>query len=166
MSQSHSEKRSHEAISSRSSASNGDQDDSINAVPNPFATPVGHSGAQTPNPEATGYSLPTSRAPSDADGSGSSTSYQYFPRGEYFRSRRIQKGEIHRPWLDKKDPREKWVTIIPLIGLFLGVCITGVLVWDGIRSVAKHSYCEVFSDDFSSWNSKVWTKEVELGGYG
>lgn len=158
------EKHSQEGRSSRSSASNGDHDD-IN-TPNPFATPAHTDGAQTPNNEANGYSLPTSRAPSDAEGNGSTSSYNYFPRGEYFRSRRVKKGEVERPWIGKKDPREKWVTIIPLVGLFLGFCITGVLVWDGVRSVATHKYCEVFSDDFSSWNSKVWTKEVELGGYG
>src|SRR5271154_1010823 len=39
----------------------------------------------------------------------------------YFHSRRIKKGEIDRPWTKTKDPREKWVTIIPLVGLLIGV---------------------------------------------
>lgn len=129
---------------------------------NPFATP----GAQTPHTNPAGFSLPNTRPTSITGATGSTSSYQYFPRGEYFRSRRVKKGEIERPWIGKKDPREKWVTIIPLIGLFLGLCITGVLVWDGVRSVARHKYCEVLSDEFSTWNSKVWTKEVELGGFG
>jgi len=152
------EKRPQEAPSSRSTASDADHIDTIQNVDNPFATP----GAQTP----AGYSLPNTRPASFAGASGSTSSYQYFPRGDYFRSRRVKKDEIDRPWIGKKDPREKWVTIIPLIGLFIGLCITGILVWDGVRSVARHNYCEVFSDEFSSWNSKVWTKEVEVGGFG
>jgi hypothetical protein len=96
----------------------------------------------------------------------SSTGYQYFPKGVYFRSRRIRKEDVQLDWLQKRDPREKWMTIIPLVGLLLGLAIAGVLVWDGIRSVAQHKYCEVLNDDFSSWDSNVWSKEVEVGGYG
>lgn len=107
----------------------------------------------------------TSRAPSASASSGATSGYQY-PRGEYFRSRRVKKGEIEKPWLKKKDPREKWVTIFPLLGLFIGLCITGVLIWDGVRSVAQHKYCTVLDENFSSWNNKIWTKEVEVGGYG
>jgi hypothetical protein len=137
-------------------------DDAVHDSDNPFATP----GTQTPNHNAPGSALSNSRPPSLTGSSGVSSGYHPFPRGEYFRSRRIKKDEVERPWLDKKDPREKWMTILPLTGLFIGLCITGVLVWDGVRSVAQHKYCEVLSDDFSSWNSNVWTKEVEVGGYG
>lgn len=58
------------------------------------------------------------------------------------------------------------MTIIPILGLLVGLAVSGLLIWDGLRSVVNHKYCEVFSDDFSSWNDKVWTKEVEVGGYG
>ncbi|KAH7392680.1 concanavalin A-like lectin/glucanase domain-containing protein [Pyrenochaeta sp. MPI-SDFR-AT-0127] len=89
------------------------------------------------------------------------------PRGgDYFRSRRVKKGEVERPWLDNPDPRERWGNVFPLVGLILGLMMTGLFVWDGVRSVPVHKYCEVFSDDFSTWNTSVWTKEVELGGYG
>lgn len=88
------------------------------------------------------------------------------PPGEYFRSRRLKKDEIELPWLNKKDPRAKWVTAFPIIGFIIGTMIAAFLVWDGVRSVAVHKYCEVFSDDFASWNPDVWTKEVEVGGYG
>lgn len=85
----------------------------------------------------------------------------------YFHSRRVKKGEVERPWTKNKDPREKWVTIIPVIGLVLGIAIAGFLVWDGMRSVVNHSYCPVLVEDFSGGlNEKVWTKEVEVGGYG
>ncbi|KAH8661985.1 putative beta-1,3-glucan-binding protein [Xylariales sp. PMI_506] len=85
----------------------------------------------------------------------------------YFRSRRVCKGEIEKPWLNKKDPKEKWVTILPIIGIFLGLGISGFLVWDGIRSVINHKYCLVFEDDFSNgFNTALWNKEVQVGGFG
>jgi hypothetical protein len=98
---------------------------------------------------------------------GSSTGALY-PTGQqkYFKSRRIKKGEIERPWLDHKDPREKWVTIIPIVGLVLGLMVSAALIWLGIRSVITHNYCQVLDDDFSFWDDSVWTKEMEVGGYG
>jgi hypothetical protein len=50
---------------------------------------------------------------------------------------------MERLWLDTKDPREKWATIIPLIGIFIGVIISAVLTWDEMRSVINHTYYEV-----------------------
>lgn len=86
----------------------------------------------------------------------------------YFHSRRVKKGAIERPWLDKKDPREKWVTIIPLAGIFIGLCLTGLLVWDGMRSVVNHKYCPVLIEESfrGGLNPKIWTREAEVGGYG
>jgi hypothetical protein len=79
----------------------------------------------------------------------------------------VQKGSIERPWMNKKDPKEKWVTIIPIIGMLAGLAVAGVLIWDGLRTVVNHKYCEVYTDDFSGGlNSKIWTKEVEVGGFG
>lgn len=150
-----------EPMSSRSTTSDANHVDAAHDQENPFATP----GAQTPNVSSPSISYPNSR-PESVTGSRSTSSYQYFPRGAYFRSRRVKKGQIERPWLKEKDPREKWISIIPLVGLFVGLCIGGILVWDGVRSVARHKYCEVLNEDFSSWNSNVWTKEVEVGGYG
>lgn len=89
------------------------------------------------------------------------------PTQRYFHSRRVKKGEVEKPWLDKVDPKEKWVTIIPLIGILVGLGVTGFLVYDGLRSVAHHNYCPVLMEDWSNgFNQEVWTKEVELGGYG
>ncbi|OAL19286.1 hypothetical protein AYO22_09830 [Fonsecaea multimorphosa] len=85
----------------------------------------------------------------------------------YFHSRRVKKGEVDRPWTKVKDPREKWVTIIPLIGLAIGLGLAGLLVWDGLRSVVNHKYCPVYLEDFSTgFDSKIWTKEAEVGGFG
>ncbi|KAL2426969.1 Beta-1,3-glucan-binding protein [Exophiala dermatitidis] len=85
----------------------------------------------------------------------------------YFHSRRVKKGEVERPWTKIKDPKEKWVTIIPMIGLLVGLGIAGFLVWDGLRTVVDHKYCPVYLEDFSNGlDSKVWTKEAEVGGFG
>jgi hypothetical protein len=98
---------------------------------------------------------------------GSSSAIRGAVPQRYFHSRRVRKGEVEKPWKDKKDPKEKWVTIIPLIGLAIGLGLAGFLVYDGIRSVVHHTYCPVLSDDFSNGlNTNIWTQEAEVGGYG
>lgn len=89
-------------------------------------------------------------------------------RGQrYFHSRRVKKGEVEKPWLEKKDPKEKWVTILPVLGIFIGLAVSGILIWDGLRSVVKHNYCLVLQEDWSNgFDTNVWTKEVQVGGFG
>jgi hypothetical protein len=108
-----------------------------------------------------------SRPPSSFD-SASALGRGAEGRGQrYFHSRRVKKGEIEKPWLQRKDPKEKWVTILPIIGIVIGLGVSGFLVWDGIRSVVKHNYCPVLQEDFSNGlNPAVWTKEVQVGGFG
>ena len=69
---------------------------------------------------------------------------------------------------EEENPKEeKWVTIIPLIGLFIGFAIAGFLVYDGLTSVVHHEYCPVLIDDFSEGlNTDIWTQEAEVGGFG
>jgi hypothetical protein len=96
-----------------------------------------------------------------------SSGFQYGPiPGQYFRSRRVRPQDVEMPWLDKPHPRQKWGTILPLVGLGLGLMVTAIMIWDGFRVIGRHKYCEIFYDDFTSLNETVWTKEVELGGYG
>lgn len=115
---------------------------------NPFGTPV------------------ESRSPSSvAFSSGVGTVDERARR--YFHSRRVKKGEAEKPWLKNVDPKEKWVTILPIVGILIGLALSGFLVWDGIKSVVKHKYCMVLDDDFSTGlNKNVWTQEVQLGGFG
>jgi hypothetical protein len=68
---------------------------------------------------------------------------RYAPSQNWFRSRRVKKGTVDKPWLDKKDHRDKWVNIIPLIGLIFGFIGAGILVWDGFRRVVNYEYCLV-----------------------
>merc|ERR1712072_1408262 len=109
------------------------ENDSIDPAPTP--------GARS-NPCASPYgSMP-------ASATGSSTGIQQPPHQRYFHSRRIKKGELERPWMEKKDPKEKWVTIIPIIGILVGLGLTGFLIYDGLQSVSNLTYCPVLDDDF------------------
>lgn len=87
---------------------------------------------------------------------------------EYFRSRRIKKGDIRKPWLmAPPDSRDKWITIMPFTGAFLGLCIAGVLIWDGWQSVHSHQYCKMFEDTFEEGiNTEIWSPEITTGGFG
>lgn len=86
---------------------------------------------------------------------------------KYFRSRRVQKGSVDQPWRHRKDPKEKWVTIIPILGILVGLGITGFLIYDGLKSVVNHVYCPILDEDWSNGiNNNIWTKEAEVGGFG
>lgn len=106
--------------------------------------------------------------PASSYESGSGIGNRFEERAQrYFHSRRVRKGEVEKPWLEKRHPKEKWVTILPIIGILVGLGISGVLVWDGIRSVVKHNYCMVLDENFSGGlRDDVWTKEVTVGGFG
>lgn len=134
---------------------------------NPFAgddTASSHHPGASTNPFG---SPDASRPPSSFD-SSSALREGFEERGQrYFHSRLVKKGEIEKPWLDKKDPKEKWVTIMPLLGILIGLGISGFLVWDGLSSVVHHKYCPVLDDTFGNGlNTDVWTKEVQVGGFG
>ncbi|KAH7037099.1 concanavalin A-like lectin/glucanase domain-containing protein [Microdochium trichocladiopsis] len=108
-----------------------------------------------------------SRAPSSFSHNSYGVGRSAPPAPRYFHSRRVRKEDVEKPWLEKKDPKEKWVTILPCIGLGLGIALSGFLVWDGIRSVVKNNYCPVLDDNFSGGlNRDVWMEEVQVGGFG
>lgn len=107
-----------------------------------------------------------SRPPSSFD---SASGLGRFDAGgqRYFHSRRVRKGEVEKPWTKSVDPKEKWVTILPILGIVIGLGISGFLVWDGLRSVAKHKYCPLLDETWGNgFNTKVWMKEVQVNGYG
>jgi len=113
---------------------------------NPFASPYG--------------SMPASAV-------GSTTALQ-MPPSRYFHSRRIAKESVEKPWLGKKDPREKWVTIFPILGILIGFGLSGFLIYEGLMSVQNHVYCPVLNEDWSSGkiDPTVWTQEQQTGGFG
>lgn len=111
---------------------------------NPFATPPG-SGHSTP-----------------------AAAYQRKLEHNYFKSRRLDRDhEIDKPWLSHKDPYRKWASLLPLIGIFLGIAAGGVFTWNRLRSVVEFEYCMIYEDDFSAgFDETVWTKEAQIDGYG
>lgn len=85
----------------------------------------------------------------------------------YFKSRRKEKAEIEKPWLQTKDKRQPWATWIPIIGMLIGLALSGLLVFQGIYSTKMPSYCQILDEDFSGGlDKKIWTQEAEVGGYG
>lgn len=87
----------------------------------------------------------------------------------YFHSRRIDpKTDIQKPWTAKKDPKKKWQTIIPLMGVLIGLGLCALECWQGYTSVINHNYCLILDEDFSSGtlDESVWSKEVGVGGFG
>ncbi len=89
---------------------------------------------------------------------------------KYFRSRRIKDvSAISKPWTEKADPKRKWHTIFPLIGILCGLGLVGLATWQGYTSVINNDYCSIYDVDFTSGghlDPDVWTKEVQAGGFG
>ena len=86
---------------------------------------------------------------------------------KWFHSRRVKKGTTPRTWSNKKDPGEKWVTILPILGILLGFAASGALIWDGLQTVVTHGYCQILDEDWSrGFDTTVWLKEAEVGGFG
>ncbi|ESZ96039.1 glycoside hydrolase family 16 protein [Sclerotinia borealis F-4128] len=112
------------------------------------------------------FSTPSPSRPESSLGTSSSVGRSYGT--PYFHSRRVKKGEVDQPWKAKKDPKERWVTVIPIVGILIGLGIAAFFVYDGVRSVTHHKYCPVMSDDFSgdTLNTDFWTQEAEVGGFG
>lgn len=109
------------------------------------------------------------RPPSTYSSHNSNTTATQFEEraSRYFHSRRIRPGEVEKPWLNKIDSKEKWVTIMPLMAIGFGLILSGLLVWEGLRSVVHHKFCLVLDEDWSNGiDPTIWTKEVEVGGFG
>ena len=82
-----------------------------------------------------------------------------------FKSRLNTTG-VEKPWLLEKDPREKWVTIIPIMGVLIGCGLASYLGYSGWSSVETHKFCLVYDDDFSTFRTDIWNHEVQVGGFG
>ncbi|KXX82326.1 Beta-1,3-glucan-binding protein [Madurella mycetomatis] len=143
----------------------GSPDDSVGR--NPFGDGVesqlSHRSGNNGNP----FSSPAGSRPASSFDTSSALGNRYDGGQRYFHSRRVRKGEVEKPWTKTADPKEKWVTILPIIGIIIGLGISGFLVWDGIRSVVHHEYCPVLDEDWSNgFNPSIWQKEVQVNGFG
>lgn len=130
----------------------------------PFGDTIETASSHRPGASTNPFASPDGSRPASSFGSLSGSG-----RGDqrYFHSRRIAKGDIEKPWLEKKDPKEKWINILPIAGILIGLAISGFLIYDGLSSVVHHKYCPVMDENFSGGlNTNIWTKEVEVGGFG
>jgi hypothetical protein len=125
--------------------------------------------SHSPGPFSNQYAL---RSPSTTRPSSYRASTTGFNLGgggpRFFQSRRIGTEEIEKPWLQTKDPKAKWHRIFPIGGIILGLIFTGLLCYQGYKSVINYGYCPVYVSDWSSGHleDKIWTKESEVGGFG
>ena len=136
---------------------------------NPFGDGADGTSSRPNGQNTNPFVSPSASRPPSSFGSSSAIGPRFEERAQrYFHSRRVFKGEAEKPWLKKPDPKEKWVTILPIIGLLVGLGISGFLVYDGLSSVVHHNYCPLMDEDFGSGtlDSSVWTKEVQVGGFG
>ncbi|KAK3939750.1 glycoside hydrolase [Diplogelasinospora grovesii] len=135
---------------------------------NPFSDGVESQASHRTGNAGNPFASPSASRPASSFGSSSALGARFDERSQrYFHSRRVRKGEVEKPWTKSVDPKEKWVTILPVIGILIGLGISGFLVWDGIRSVVKHNYCLVLSENWSNGvNPSIWQQEVQLGGFG
>ncbi|KAL2269306.1 hypothetical protein VTJ83DRAFT_1490 [Remersonia thermophila] len=112
----------------------------------------------SPDPSRPASSFGSASAVARFDGAGGQ---------RYFHSRRVRKGEVEKPWTKHSDPKEKWVTILPILGIIVGLGISAFLVWDGIRSVVHHEYCPVLFETWENgFDERIWMKEVQVNGFG
>lgn len=135
---------------------------------NPFSDGV-ESQASHRSGNGNPFASPSASRPPSSFDSSSALGARFDERAQrFFHSRRVRKGEVEKPWTKNVDPKEKWVTILPIIGIVIGLGISGFLVWDGIRSVVQHKYCPVLDETFSGseLNTDVWDYEIQLGGFG
>ena len=110
---------------------------------------------------------PHPKTPSTRSQTSSGFVYPASSARPYFKSRRFNKEEIPLPER-KKVPNEKYLWIFPVSGLVLGVCLTSLIIYLKLSGLSVHKFCPVLDEVFSggSLDPKIWTKEVECGGFG
>lgn len=94
-------------------------------------------------------------------------------RNRYFQSRRVRKDEIESPKalraLRKRNFFQTQSWAIPCIGIFVGICITGILIYLGLQDQHQGgNFCPILVEDFSSGrlSDNIWTIEQQVGGFG
>ncbi|PPJ58010.1 hypothetical protein CBER1_03850 [Cercospora berteroae] len=148
----------------------------------PRASPY-NSGINTPleRPNPFDTPAPSSRQSWTSDARCQNTSSAYLRSSEmdakalstnYFRSRRIRKSEMERPnalgRLKKKTIFERQSWIIPCFGIFIGLCISSVMVYLSFKDQKRGgNFCPIFNEDFSSGRltPDIWTIEQQVAGH-
>ncbi|TFY58030.1 hypothetical protein EVJ58_g6670 [Rhodofomes roseus] len=76
-------------------------------------------------------------------------------------------GEIEKPWTSDKDVYVRiswWVTLaVAMIGV-IGGAIRCYFGWRDVPRVGN--LCLIMQDDFNTFDQNIWTRDVEMGGFG
>lgn len=76
-------------------------------------------------------------------------------------------GEYERPWLgDKRLKRTRVGNYIIWGCIAAGIVVSAYLNYAATKKVSKHEYCLVLEDKFTSLDTKVWNREIQINGFG
>ncbi|CAD6448760.1 84755455-ab05-4b84-aba7-01394a00b53e [Sclerotinia trifoliorum] len=141
---------------------------SIPGTPQPLSQPG------TPNHRSSPPSTPSNRFSSPVEASSISDGLDIVPpRQRRFKSARLV-GDYEKPWLEKfaTDGKRKklsgrtWDSIIFWTSIAIGFGLGGIMCYIGFTSVPKNLYCLMFEDDFHNIDPRIWSYEIQRGGFG
>ncbi|KAF1955282.1 putative beta-1,3-glucan-binding protein precursor [Byssothecium circinans] len=85
-----------------------------------------------------------------------------------FKSYRLR-GEYVQPWVDdKRLKRTKYGNVIVYGCIFIALCLSGYLTYDGAKTAATGDFCMIMEDHFdqNGIDESHWSHEVQIAGYG
>ncbi|KAI0782755.1 concanavalin A-like lectin/glucanase domain-containing protein [Abortiporus biennis] len=75
-----------------------------------------------------------------------------------------------KPWMKEKDKLGRISWWLTLATFFIGIAVGAVVCffgWTGVKQLKDSDLCPVLMEDFDSLDlDNVWTRDVELGGFG
>ena len=76
-----------------------------------------------------------------------------------------------KPWIKEKESRVRWSWWLTFLMCWIGVGCSGIVIyfgWTGVHQILDSDLCLVLDDEFNSGSldTSVWTRDIELGGFG
>lgn len=91
------------------------------------------------------------------------------PRQRRYKSARLV-GEFETPWLQHSQNANRWRELLDRVifylAIIIGIGIGFFLCYRSYRSVPSHDYCLIMDDNFTTLDLDVWTRYVQLDGFG
>ena len=78
---------------------------------------------------------------------------------------------LQDPWIKEKESRVRWSWWLTFLMCWIGVGCSGIVIyfgWTGVHQILDSDLCLVLDDEFNSGSldTSVWTRDIELGGFG